>query len=71
MGSKCDKVYVFVSVLVSSHYRRRVVCKEGFFTRESTKMGQMGQMGHITLCFISMVGGRYDTPYIASFLFPT
>ena len=47
------------------------MCKEGFFTRESTKMGQMGQMGHITLCFISMVGGRYDTPYIASFLFPT
>ena len=68
MGSKCDKVYVFVSVLVSSHYRRRGVCKEGFFTRESTKMGRMG---HITLCFY--LHGRWTIRHsiYCQFFFPT
>ena len=37
---------------------KKGVCKEGFFTRESTKIGRMGRMGVILpYVFISMVGG--------------
>ena len=37
---------------------KKGVCKEGFFTRESNKMGRMGRMGVILpYVFISMVGG--------------